>query len=277
MISQNAITAWRNVAPWASPDQVEHDLVLSRAICELYNHPQIAKNLAFRGGTALHKLFFERAGRFSEDLDFVQLNAEPIGETVNAIRECLDPWLGCPSRKQNHGRFTLNYRFRTELEPIISRKVKVEINTREHFNIQPTIKKSFSVKNSWYQGECNVLTYSIEELLATKLRALYQRKKGRDLYDFWYVIHQVNNIDIGATIEAFEHYMLMDKTKVSRAEFEMNLFIKKMDIVFNQDIHPLLSMEQAKQYQFDEAYDIVMQQFIVKLLGEPWRRGEEFI
>ncbi len=52
MIPQAAITAWRNVAPWGSSDQVEHDLVLSRAICELYTHPIIAKCLIFRGGTA---------------------------------------------------------------------------------------------------------------------------------------------------------------------------------------------------------------------------------
>ena len=191
MIPQNAITAWRKSVPWGSPDQVEHDLVLSRAICELYAHPIIAEQLVFRGGTALHKLFFDPAGRFSEDLDFVQAKAEPIGRTTDAIRECLDHWLGEPSWKQNHGRFTLTYRFRTEIEPIITRKVKIEINTREHFNVHPYIRKSFYVKNSWFQGGSQVLTYSVEELLATKLRALYQRKKGRDLYDLWYVVHQL--------------------------------------------------------------------------------------
>jgi len=67
MIPQAEIISWRNIAPWASFDQVEHDLVLSRAICELYKHPIVNENLVFRGGTALHKLFFERAGRFSED------------------------------------------------------------------------------------------------------------------------------------------------------------------------------------------------------------------
>ena len=59
MIPQAAITAWRNQASWGNVDQVEHDLVLSRAICELYKHPLIANELVFRGGTALHKLFFK--------------------------------------------------------------------------------------------------------------------------------------------------------------------------------------------------------------------------
>ena len=68
MIPQSYIIDWSHSAPWSSPDQVEHDLVLSRAICELYSNPILSKELVFRGGTALHKLFFKNAGRFSEDL-----------------------------------------------------------------------------------------------------------------------------------------------------------------------------------------------------------------
>jgi predicted nucleotidyltransferase component of viral defense system len=265
MIPQTAITAWRKIANWGSSDQVEHDLVLSRAICELYTHPVICEQLVFRGGTALHKLFFEHAGRFSEDLDFVQVNAEPIGETVNAIRECLDHWLGSPSWKQNQGRFTLVYRFKTEIEPIITRKVKVEINTREHFKVQPYVNKLFSVKNSWFTGESRVLTYSVEELLATKLRALYQRKKGRDLYDFWFVVAQIQDLDIDAIINIFEHYMHKDNATISRLDFENNLFNKKSDIVFNRDIQPLLSVDQRARYDHEKAYEIVLNKFIIKM------------
>lgn len=271
MIPQTAITAWRNTARWGSPDQVEHDLVLSRAICELYQHPVVAESLVFRGGTALHKLFFDRAGRFSEDLDFVQVTAEPIGRTVNAIRTCLDPWLGKPSWKRNQGRFTLNYRFTTEIEPIITRKVKIEINTREHFTVQPYVRELFQVSNSWFQGESHVLTYTIEELLATKLRALYQRKKGRDLYDLWYVAQHKKELPINTIIRIFEHYMQNDNSKVSRAEFEKNLFLKKQSAVFNNDVRPLLSVDQIKPYVIEEAYDMLFRHFLSQLKGEPWK------
>lgn len=87
MIPQAAITAWRKYVLWVGSDQVEQDLVLSRAICELYKNPLICEHLVFRGGTALHKLFFERAGRYSEDLDFVQVDAKPIGKISDAIRD----------------------------------------------------------------------------------------------------------------------------------------------------------------------------------------------
>ena len=60
--------------------------------------------------------------------------------------------------------------------------MKVEINTREHLNILGLKEIPFEVNNAWYSGKCNVTGYSIEELLGTKLKALYGRKKGRDLW-----------------------------------------------------------------------------------------------
>ncbi len=42
-----------------------------------------------------------------------------------------------------------------------------------------------TVQTSWWSGQADIPTYHAEELLATKLRALYQRSKGRDLFDIW--------------------------------------------------------------------------------------------
>src|SRR3990172_4513922 len=93
MIPLNAITQWRKNAPWLYQSQVEQDLVLSRALISLYQNETIRKTLAFRGGTALNKLFVQNPARYSEDLDFVQINNEPIGKVLTAIRNSLDPWL----------------------------------------------------------------------------------------------------------------------------------------------------------------------------------------
>lgn len=59
------------------------------------------------GGTALHKLYLDRAGRCSEDIGLVQRDPGPIGELVDEIREALDPWLGEPRWDRGQGRFTL--------------------------------------------------------------------------------------------------------------------------------------------------------------------------
>jgi hypothetical protein len=82
MIPRAAITAWRPSAPWSTDAQVEQDLVLSRAIVEIFSDPTLASALVFRGGTALHKLFLAPAQRYSEDIDLVQAAPGPIGADV---------------------------------------------------------------------------------------------------------------------------------------------------------------------------------------------------
>lgn len=83
MIPRDYITEWRAVVPWVEDAQVEQDLVISRALVEIFSHPHLGKELAFRGGTALHKLHSKRPARYSEDIDLVQVNAGPIGTTFN--------------------------------------------------------------------------------------------------------------------------------------------------------------------------------------------------
>ena len=107
MIPRAQITAWRASAPWPTDAQVEQDLVLSRTLVELFRDPVVANTMAFRGGTALHKLFLMPAGRYSEDIDLVQIDAAPIGPALDAIRGTLDSWFGDPKRKQGRGRVTL--------------------------------------------------------------------------------------------------------------------------------------------------------------------------
>ena len=126
MIPRAHITAWRTRAPWPSNEQVEQDLVLSRALVAIFQHPTVAEGAVFRGGTALHKLFLQERGRYSEDIDLVQRSAGPIGELVDAIRGALDPWLGDPRWKQGAGRFTLGYRFDTSFEPVARMRLKVD-------------------------------------------------------------------------------------------------------------------------------------------------------
>ena len=81
MIPRNAITEWNEFVPWQSETQVEQDLLICRALVEIYNDDYLASHLAFRGGTALHKLYLHPQPRYSEDIDLVQVEAEPIKDT----------------------------------------------------------------------------------------------------------------------------------------------------------------------------------------------------
>ncbi len=66
MIPQQNIVAWSKVAPWAELRQVEQDLIIARALVLLFNDPLLAKELRFRGGTALNKLHFPKAHPHTE-------------------------------------------------------------------------------------------------------------------------------------------------------------------------------------------------------------------
>lgn len=110
MIPLNYLQAWSRVAPWPDLRQVEQDLIISRALCDLFNSPQLQGTIAFRGGTAIHKLLFRQPLRYAEDIDLVQIQAEPIGPTVDAIRQVLG-WLGEPRREQAGHSMHLNFRF----------------------------------------------------------------------------------------------------------------------------------------------------------------------
>ncbi len=133
MIPQAFINEWRKYVPWSSDAQIEQDLILSRAIVDIFSAPFLAETLAFRGGTALHKLFIQPPGRYSEDIDLVQIKEGPIGPILEALRKQLNPWLGEAGWKLNQGRATLIYRFNSENEPITPLRLKIEINSREHY------------------------------------------------------------------------------------------------------------------------------------------------
>ena len=270
MIPKDFITEWRDRAPWVSDRQVEQDLVISRALVELYSRQEIASSLAFRGGTALYKLHLRPAARYSEDIDLVQTQPQGIGPALDAIHDALDGWLGKPQWKQSEGRVTLSYRFESEEMPPARLKLKVEINSREHFTVYGFVNHRFEVSSRWFSGTADVRTYELDELLGTKLRALYQRKRGRDLFDLGLALER-GGASPDRIIEVFAHYMREDGARVTRAMFEQNLAAKKADSVFTADMTPLLASGQT--WSFDAAYERVWRELVRRLPGGAWKGG----
>jgi len=184
VIPRDYITEWRAEAPWVQDFQVEQDLIISRAMVAIFSHPVLHDALALRGGTALYKLHLRPAARYSEDIDLVQVRAEPAGPMMTTLRGVLDPWLGKPKWKQNEGRVTFTYRFESEDVPPIPLRLKVETNTREHFSVFGLTEVPFSVASRWFEGSCSIHSYELDELLGTKLRALYQLVEKRIDHSF---------------------------------------------------------------------------------------------
>ena len=265
MIPAAYITEWKQMAPWPRNDQVEQDLIICRALVEIYSHPDLANSLAFRGGTALYKLHLPPA-RYSEDIDLVQVSPGPIGPIMSALQEKLNAWLGIPKRKQGEGRVTLTYRMASEAG--LPLRLKVEIDSREHFTVLGLEKRILDIHSRWFSGSSSLLTYQLDELLGTKVRALYQRNKGRDLYDLWAAFQNAQVTPV-RVIDCFLRYMMNEGHKISRAEFERNLLAKLDDPGFLNDAKPLLM--NASEYDVHLAADFVMNKLACLIPGETWK------
>ncbi len=269
MIPRDFITEWRAHAPWVQDAQVEQDLVICRALVVIFTHPVLKEALAFRGGTALYKLYLKPAARYSEDIDLVQVRAEAAGPVMDALREVLDPWLGRAQYKQSEGRVTFNYRFASEDPTPLPMRLKVEINTREHFTHHGLQRVPFAVNSRWFEGSCDINTYDLDELLGTKLRALYQRRKGRDLFDIATALSE-ENAKPERIVSAFSRYMAEGGHRVTRAVFEENLALKLADQRFLSDIPPLLAADHT--WDADAAAATVTGLLCPLLEGAPWAK-----
>ncbi|MBI1267517.1 MAG: nucleotidyl transferase AbiEii/AbiGii toxin family protein [Cryomorphaceae bacterium] len=262
MIPKPYIAKWQDHAPWSSFDQVEQDLVISRALVAIFSDEFLNENLAFRGGTALHKLYLNPAPRYSEDIDLVQVKAGPIKPIMQRINEVItffeEPRI---TDLRGHGP-KMYYRFNSEFENIRLR-LKIEINSKEHFNVLDWVKFPFKVDNDWFSGKANIKTYSINELLGTKLRALYQRKKGRDLFDLDYSrLNETINLD--EVIESFNVYMKFSTEHVPTGrEFELNISEKEQDPDFIGDLEALL--RPGVLYDLEAAFEWFKNEVITKL------------
>ncbi len=271
MIPFDYITEWRAEAPWATDAQVEQDLILARAVVSIFTEPEASRVLAFRGGTALYKLHLRPPARYSEDIDLVQVVPGPIGGVLDAIRRTLDPWLGVPRRVVKQGRVVLTYRMNSEGRPPVPLRLKVEINSREHFSVFGIEDREFVVRSRWHTASARIKTYQLDELLGTKLRALYQRRKGRDLFDL-FIASRRAHVSPMRVVEAFERYLEHGGHRITRAEFEMNLHEKLADATFLADIAPLVAP--GVDWSTDDAARYLRQEIIPLLPGEPWRRPE---
>ena len=236
MIPRAYVTEWQHTAPWVADEQIEQDLILSRILVKIYQNDFIQEHLVFRGGTALSKLYFPSLVRYSEDLDFVQITAGPIKDIVKTIQSIIDPWLGKSSTESRKDGFRIYYSFIPENDPEGKKRIKIEINTREHYSVFPIKKTKFGVKSQWFTGNCNLIIYELAEMLGTKMRALYQRKKGRDLFDIdWSLQH--HTLDYNDIVKSFHKYMEFGGHSVTSELYLANLEKKLNNVVFCNDIN----------------------------------------
>ena len=275
MIPRAYIQAWSTKAPWPDARQIEQDLIICRALCDLFNAPALKGKIAFRGGTAINKLLFKQPLRYSEDIDLVQTQAEPIGTTVDAIRDALS-WLGKCKREQAGHSMHLVFKFTPEADAQATLKLKVEINTREHENLFPIRPYPFAVESDWYQGQAEIASFEPEETFGTKLRALLQRRKNRDLFDLHHGLDQLE-MDPDKLIKCFDHYLALEGHAITRAMAEQRM-LQKLTRSLTEDIWPLLPA--GVRFNDDDAmqaFERVWTELIARIKGDAWKLTDKVL
>jgi predicted nucleotidyltransferase component of viral defense system len=198
----------------------------------------------------------------------VQTTAQPAGPMMNALRAVLEPWLGKPKWKQGEGRITFYFRYTAEGASPVPMRLKVETNTREHFALYGLRKALFKVASRWFEGACDIQTYELDELLGTKLRALYQRNQARDLFDLEIALTRLP-VEPQRIVAAFLEYMVRDGHPITRAQVEQNLALKMRDGAFLADLSPLLATGEAWDPIVAEA--LISERLVPLLPGDPWK------
>lgn len=265
MIDRKSLLLWGENAPWCEPYMIEQDLIICKALVCIFSDDFLKSQLAFRGGTALHKLYLQPQARYSEDIDLVQIRPGPIKDILLRLGEVLD-WMPDRVTKPKRYNNTILFRLESEVPPVQQIRLKVEINCTEHFNVLGLLKIPFKVENPWFSGECELTTYSLDELIGTKLRALYQRKKGRDLFDLQLAIKS-GLLDVEKVLASYYRYMEFVVGKIpSFKQYVQNMELKIRDPEFLGDTDILLRNGFTK-FEPAPAWILVKQMFVDRMPG----------
>ena len=205
----------------------------------------------------------------------MRTSAGPIGSILDRLRVILEPWLGRAQFDQSP--VAPKFRFRVEAEdgsgvPI---RLKIEINTREIQAFDGSALLPLEIENPWFSGKADNSTFSREEMLATKLRALLQRDKGRDLYDLAHALEVFEDLNVDRIIEMFARYLGLSGQTISRAQAQERMFAKLANPRFLLDIRPLLPAAQAEALTEESTAASFRRVFTIlvdRLPGEPWGR-----
>lgn len=282
MITLQEITPWRATAPWANDLMVEQDYLLSQAVELIFKDPKLSRQLAMRGGTVLHKGHLAPSSRYSEDIDLVLVanrSHKGIREDVTAA---LKPLLGRPVEslettvrlavrnlvsKSKIAR--LVYRYSPASQMAAMADLKVEVNLNEQKALYPLTLVGIDVPSPSGPVKANVVSYDLDEMLGTKLRALLQRDHGRDLFDLWYAWTvseapgseaKVNPARVG---EAFRFYMNQEGSTFSRDEFAAELARRMTSEKFLRDMDGFLPV--GRTYDPHRAYQEFCQVYLPHL------------
>jgi predicted nucleotidyltransferase component of viral defense system len=273
-LTRRDVLAHQAFVPWPSQLQVEQDLLLCRAMAALFSDKFLCSQIAMRGGTLLHKVHLAPAARYSEDIDLVVFGERPEGHIARALRRVLGDTLGQPVRSiwdglrlairntaQPSRVLRLTYAVPSVSEPGRALQVVVEANVSERTPHRSIVSLPFAFTFQGLAVRTTINGYDIHEMLGTKLRALFQRRRGRDLFDLHRALTaSTPPVDPSAVIESFLYYLNQEGGRARRADFTGILDAHLADRGFCSDMNQLL--RQGERYDPHEAGALVKSELL---------------
>lgn len=253
-LTRQDILAHQTIVPWPSQRQVEQDLLLCRAMAAIFGDGFLRTQVAMRGGTLLHKVHLAPAARFSEDIDLVALGDRPETHIRKALRRVLADVLGSPKTSawdtlmlaiRNQAKpsriLRITYAVPSMSTPGATLEMAVEVNVTERTSHRPLVEIPFEFPFRGAPVKTTIIGYDIHEMLGTKMRALFQRRRGRDLFDLYQALALAKPpVDPEAVIESFLHYLRQESSTVGRLELVALLESHLADAGFRSDTDHLL-------------------------------------
>lgn len=199
-------------------DIVEKDYCIGWLLKGIAQEPFFKKHLLFKGGTSLRKCYFSDY-RFSEDIDFtgfeiqkkenLAFSFEQACRRISDESGCEFTLNGCEEIRTipNEEAFEAKVSFRGPTQPqVIKPIIKVDVSFYEKIHLPAKTKEIIHPYSDNFYTK--VLVYSLEEILAEKLRSILQQKgrvpRPRDYYDAWMLLRlDATEMNLKKVPEAF--------------------------------------------------------------------------
>lgn len=252
--------------------QIEKDYVISWVIYGIAFNPYLKENLIFKGGTVLKKIYFP-GYRFSEDLDFTfrdrNFNIDTIRTAFNELIKYVYEQSRISFSIKNETQYeTGNYNFYLGyIGPLggtgANKDIKVDISQNELLYHAPEEKQVTNIFADLEHEQYSILSYSLGEVIAEKMRSIMQRTAPRDIYDLWYLF-EVEGEDIDDHIFAFQEKA---KYKGYNPEELVKVIEQKEKIYFKHwDEHLTNQMKELPDFKD-----------VWRELGKHWRKFQKYI
>lgn len=278
MFNDEFIEEWKPKVAWGLDVQVLQDLVISRALVEIFSDEYLREELRFRGGTALNKLHYPVPYRYSEDIDMARMKPGPNGPVLDSLRIVMEPWLGEGHYKPSQVASKLEFDV-GNLSPVGKNNIlKLEISYKDKFTLDPRVEMPFEIDHTWFSGSVDAPTFTTEEMLASKLRALLGWNKGRDLLDLDHALRSKEGLDVPRIIKMFGEFAVRLGSKICRAQAQQRMFDKMEDPhELIDDMKQVLPKEERVRLSIEDfrrQFKNVFEAYIELLPGKEWALAE---